>query len=246
MSTPPPPPPMSGLKMSEFKPPPPSKGRGALLQSIQKGTKLRKVKPSEMKRPKSPRELFKGSSGGSSSDGPQGFVPTGNPMIDEMRRRQLARQQGGGGSGGSAGFNRAPAPQFPLKKAPPVPTWKKSAPSVPSKPSEQTAPKPFAIPARKPPPIPSKPSENNQKAPPPAVPSRRPPPSVPSRKPPSVPNKKPPPPVPTKPGAPTPPARRKPPPPPVADKPSKTPPKVPPSKPQQTSISEGSKKFIVV
>jgi hypothetical protein len=225
MTAPPPPPPPKAPEVPAFKPPPSTPGRGALLSAIQKGTKLRKVPESEKKEPKSPQELYKAKSGGTTggtSGGIAGFVPTGNPMLDEIRRRQLAKQSGQKFDAPKPAFGTKPAPSFPLRKAPPIPqknTNEKPAfprrppPSLPPKNIEKEEPK-------KPSALPTKPTKTMDKPPsvpprrePPAPPVRRPPPPPPKSNRPELPGDKP------KRPAPSPPGRRQPPLPPRRDQP---------------------------
>jgi len=86
---PPPPPPMSGMPVIRSSGAPKvGGGTSALFADISRGGfKLRKVPKTEMKRPVSPKKLAQQKAGGAKSGG---FAPTGNPFMDELRKKQAS------------------------------------------------------------------------------------------------------------------------------------------------------------
>lgn len=238
MSAPPPPPPPGPPPAATFKPPAASKGRNDLLSDIRKGKGLKKVPETQKKMPKDVKEQFKGSSGGgggggaissggSSSGGgggggpAQAFIPTGNPMMDEIlkKRANLQHKVASSAASGNAA-SRSPTPPAQARNITP-PSGRVATPPKPARNEPVSAPKP-SVPPPKPvrteaPPLRPVRDHAPEVSPPDARPTppfgkpaaKGPPPSVPPRDnaAPAVPARKAAPPVPVKKAAPLPPAR---------------------------------------
>ena len=208
---PPPPGPPPPPTITSSQPPPSTKGRGDLLADIRKGnaTKLKKV-PASQKKDASVvdvKQAMGGSSGakssvssssssassGSSGGGPQPFISSGNPMMDEIMRKRA-------NLGNKSAEPRSTTP--PKTATPPQPSTQTKAfelpkrtppPSVPQRQTVEPPKQSEEPPKRAPPPTPQRQQESPQvpqrKAPPP-VPTRRepPPPITEKRAPPQVPS----------------------------------------------------------
>lgn len=176
------------------------------MNAIRKGASLKKVDPSELKRPLSPKSLAgKGSGGGGGRGGGGGGGFSGNPMMDEIRKRQMGGGRPAPGPPAPSGGSAPQRPTVPVPKRPvPPSTDSKPTPSLPSNkptpPAPINKPTPPAPPTNKPTPAPP----TNKPAPP--APPSKPTPSIPENRPAPPPANKPAPPAPptNKPAPPTP------------------------------------------